>query len=133
MAQDHVDLIRRGLVAFNRHDVGALVPLCSPEIEIELVGVFAEPVRYAGPAGIVQYFRDQGEHWESFGFETREIRAVGDRVLLIGTQTARGRASGIELASPEAFVLAFDDSGLICSLRSFRDPAAALDALGLES
>jgi ketosteroid isomerase-like protein len=130
MSQENVEIVRAGLEAFNRGDVQALAAISSPEITMQFIGVIDEPVHYGGAGGIVEYFRDQNEHWESFGFEIEDIRAIGERVLAIGTQTARGRASGLEVSSREA-ILVTVESGLVTSLQGYRDPEQALKAVGL--
>ena len=130
MSQESVEIVRAGIEAFNDGDVQALAAISSPEIAIRFIGVIDEPVSYEGAGGIAEYFRDQNEHWEWFGFEIDEIRAVGERVLAIGTQTARGRASGLEVSSREA-ILVTVEAGLVTSIQGYRDPEQALKAVGL--
>ncbi len=127
MSQVNVELVRRGVDA---RDVEALVGLCSPRFEMHATGVVGEPVHYRGADGIRQYFLDVAEHWAAFDFQIEQIHDRGDQVLVIGRRTARGRASGVDVASREAFVVALEQ-GRITSLRSFRDPEQALDAVGL--
>jgi ketosteroid isomerase-like protein len=130
MSQENVEIVLRGLEAFMRRDVEALIELSGPHFEMHLSGVVGEPVRYQGADGIRQYFRDTGKDWASLGFDVQDVRDLGDRVLVSGTQRARGRASGAEVESAGAFVVAFD-LGSVTGIRFFADPAEALRAVGL--
>jgi ketosteroid isomerase-like protein len=62
--------------------------------------------------------------------EVSEIRDLGDTVLTIGRNRARGSASGVDLDVPMAYVGEVE-GGLIRRLRAYHDPNEALDAVGL--
>jgi ketosteroid isomerase-like protein len=67
-------------------------------------------------------------------FETRPEESHdlgGERVLVIGTWRARGRGSGVELDSPQAYWLMHLRGGKVTQLRTFTDMEQAFDAAGL--
>ena len=123
-------LVRAGIDAFNRRDARALAALSSANLEIRMGGALAVPVSYRGRAGIADYFQEQDDHWAYISFEVEEIHALGNRVLVIGTQAARGRASGITVRSHEA-VLVTIEAGRATAIQSFRGPGEAVVAAPL--
>jgi hypothetical protein len=51
--------------------------------------------------------------------------------VLVGRIHYRGKGSGVESASTAGWMLKFRDEKLLC-FRAFREPAQALEAVGLE-
>jgi hypothetical protein len=98
---------------------------------MDLVGVVGERVVYEGADGIRRFFGDMHESWDSFGFAVDELRDLGGEVLVLGPQLGRGRASGVEVASPRAAVVSVAD-GALTELRYFLQQREALAAAGLE-
>jgi ketosteroid isomerase-like protein len=62
--------------------------------------------------------------------EVSEIRDLGDTVVTLGRIRTRGKASGIDLERPAAYVGEFE-GGLIRRLRAYQDQNQALEAVGL--
>lgn len=85
MSRENVELVRAafGLVIIPG-DPAAMIAASEPGFEMHLVGVSGEPVHYAGPSGIRDFFRDVAQSWESFRFEATDVRDLGDRVLVLG-------------------------------------------------
>lgn len=85
MSRENVELVRAafGLVIIPG-DPAAMIAASEPGFEMHLVGVGGEPVHYAGPSGIRDFFRDVAQSWESFRFEATDVRDLGDRVLVLG-------------------------------------------------
>lgn len=131
MSKENVELVERALAATNSGDAEALIAQSDPGFEMHLVGVAGEPVFYGGASGIREFFRDMAESWDSFRFEATEIRDLGTTVLALGTIYARGRASGIDVEAPRAWIVELRD-GKATSLRAFHDHRAALEAAGLD-
>src|SRR3954451_13263093 len=131
MSQENVEIVLRGVAALNRGDADAFNALCDARFQMRLIGAVGEPVSYAGPEGVVQFFRDMAESWADWGFEIERTRDLDEHVLITGRQRGRGRVSGVEVDSPRACVLALRD-GAVTELRFFIEPAEALKAVGLE-
>jgi ketosteroid isomerase-like protein len=131
MSRENVEIVLRGVAAMNRADPEAFTALCDARFEMRLVGAVGEPVRYVGADGIHEFFRDMSETWADWGFEVEEARDLDEHVLITGRQRGRGRASGVEVDSPRACVLAVRD-GAVTELRYFTEPAEAFKAVGLE-
>lgn len=53
-----------------------------------------------GPESIVKAFEGIGAAWETKAFEVREVVEQGDKVVMLGSFTYRGRDTGREITSP---------------------------------
>ena len=132
MSQENVDLARRHIAAWNRGDVDTWVELFHPEAEYisELIGRMegADNV-FRGRTGVRRFWDEWHSVWD-LTVEVSEIRDLGNTVLTIGRNRARGRGSEIDLDVPMAYVGEVED-GLIRRLRAYHDPTEALEAVGL--
>ena len=114
--------------AFNAHDWDTVLALCSDDVEFwTLLEGRVEPEPLRGRAGVERWRASEDEAFESRALEglTTESLAPG---LVLATATARGigRASGVEVVGPAAWLFELRD-GLIVRWRSFagRDEALA--------
>ncbi len=133
MSQENVETFKRGLDAYNRQDVEAMLEVADPEIEWQpgtLTGLGGEAAVYRGHEGIREGFRDLYDAMGESRLEYPEIRDLGDRIVGIGRVCARGRESGAETESPHASVVDYKN-GRAIRVRSYFDPKAALEAAGL--
>jgi uncharacterized protein (TIGR02246 family) len=128
MSEENVEIVRRGIEAWNRRDVEGFVALAGPETEVIPV-IGAGPFR--GPDAIRGWLRDFFETMAEFRTEVGEVRDLDDKVVVLGSVHSRGQASGVELDSPIAFVASFQE-GRVTRLEVFVDPTKALEAAGLE-
>ena len=83
-----------------------------------------------GHAGVREFFRDFGDHFDELHWEYPDIRDLGDRVLAIGTFRARGRGSGAEVETPIGVLTDYED-GIAIRVWSTGDPSEVLEAAGL--
>jgi ketosteroid isomerase-like protein len=86
-----------------------------------------------GLAELGTFWRDYEATWEDREIELEDVRELdGERVLVLFTERARGRASGVETqASPGAIWTLRD--GKIAGFRAWIDRADALRAAGLDA
>ena len=128
MAAGDVEIARRGIDAYNRGDLDALVELADPEVTMVPVRALLEGGEYRGHEGVRKFLSDMEEDWESRRIEVDEIREVGDGLLVLGTFAATGR-SGNEVRYPLAWHSVYRD-GKLLSLRAYSDRDAALRSHG---
>ena len=133
MSQANAELASRVLDALARRDVSCLVDLCDPDVRWH--SFFAEVTfgrggGYRGHDGIRQYVSDLNDAWEIVRGEVDAAIEVGDIALLVGRIHYRGKASGVETASPAGWMFKFRD-GKVLRFRAFRDPEQVLEAAGL--
>lgn len=126
-----VELVRAGLAAYNSRDIDAALAALDPACELQALRSLLDGTTYVGHRGVTDFLADMAEEWESWRLDEQEVRALPDgRVLLLCEFVARGRASGVEVRSPAAWVCELR-SGLIVRIRGYSDPALAFAELGI--
>jgi ketosteroid isomerase-like protein len=133
MSKENVDVARRLVEAWNGGDVDAFVETFHPETEYfsELIARMEgdDNAVFRGRAGMRRFWEEWHSVWD-LTIEVSEIRDLGDTVLTLGRNRARGETSGIDLNVPMAYVSEFE-GGLIRKSRAYHDPNRALEAVGL--
>jgi ketosteroid isomerase-like protein len=130
MSKVQLEVVRRGLEAFNARDVEAFAALVTEDFEWmpSLPGA-VEGGRYAGREGIDRYFAESAETWERLAVESEELREADGRVLMLGRAVGRGVGSGADVEMPLAFVAEFREAR-IARVCTFLDHADARRAFG---
>jgi uncharacterized protein len=126
MSQENLELARKAIACVNRGDDEGFVAL------------MAEDVRYfpyddsplQGREQVLQYARSWTEAFDCFEWETSHCHDVGDFVVVSGRTVARGRGSGVEVTSDDAWVIRFRDGEAI-EWREYETRQKALEAVGL--
>ncbi len=114
MAGENVELVRRGLAAFNARDVEGFAALVTEDFVWmpSLPGAIGGGA-YAGRAGIDRYFAESRDTWQSLAVEGEElVELPGGAVLMLGRAVGRGVGSGAPVAMALAFVAEFRDGRL---------------------
>lgn len=126
MAEGHGELVGRLFNAFNQRDEGAIVDLCSEEMEF--YAVTAEEVGrnapYRGVEGLHDYLADVERFWEELLITPSTVERRGDRLLVLGRVYVRSRELGIR-DMPVAWIWQLR-GGTFVRGEVFADPQAAL-------
>jgi ketosteroid isomerase-like protein len=134
MAEENVEIAKRGIDAFNRSDVEALADVVTPDFEwFPALSSTVEGERfsgYRGREGIETYFEDVRSTWEGLRVLGNEFRDLGDSVLLLGRADGRGRGSRVEVDMPLGVIYDFRD-GRVSRVRTYLDHREVLRAAGL--
>ena len=112
----------------NRRDVEALADFVHPEWELHSVLVEGEP--YVGASGVRRWFDDLDTVWEEVHLEPEEVRAAGERAVLVVHYTAAGKASRVPVEGRLGLVLTWRDGRLWRGF-AYTEPAEAFRAAGL--
>ena len=134
MSQENVEIVRRGIDAFNRLDGEATRDLWATDGEwrsLYLGDGLLDGTIYRGADQVVEFVEQQAETWESAAVEALEIREVDDDVIVKFRLSAIGRASGIPVDRVTWNVFTLHD-GKITAGRSYLTEHEALEAVGLE-
>jgi ketosteroid isomerase-like protein len=131
MSQENVDVVRRGIEAWNQRDLTTQLALYRSDAEIDwsrsrglLKGV------YRGHQGIQTRWNEFWSTFEEVQLETHGFTPVGSsEVVVSNTAHLRGR-EGIEVIARSTFVYTVEN-GQITRLRMFQERAEALEAAGL--
>lgn len=93
---ENAELVRRFFEDLNEGNVKAMLARLAPEFEMVVpAGMGVEPRTYRGPEGFRRWFDSFSEIME-IRVESRDVIAVGDRVVAPHTLHARGRETGID-------------------------------------
>jgi ketosteroid isomerase-like protein len=112
-------------------DVEAAVSVCHPEIEFMSV-LAVSGRRYLGHDGIREYFEDVASAWAEWRVEVHRIVPGADgRVAIVMSMHVRGKESGLILSERTDHIWTLKD-GLLLRNEPYREPDAALRALGLD-
>jgi ketosteroid isomerase-like protein len=127
---------RSGIEAANRRDFDVVLLAMDPAFEFEmtesLAGGYVPPDLvgvHRGHEGFLHVWQRLFEAWD-LKFESEEIIDFGDRLVVAGRVTARGRHSGIALDQP-LFQVVTIRRGLFARQQDFIDREEALEAAGL--
>lgn len=100
MSQEHVEIVQRGMDAFNRRDVDLVAELTTPDFA--WFPAMAEPVEggvYRGREGIEAYFADLCKTWEELRILPAHFHDLGRGVLVLGRIEGRGVGSGVPVGA----------------------------------
>lgn len=97
MSQANIDLAKEGYAAFLRGDIPRLLELMTDDIEWVLhTPAEASPTGgiYRGKPALADWFRKLAEHYEFDTFSPDEFIASGDKVVVLGHEAVRVKATG---------------------------------------
>ena len=131
MPRDKVDVARRAVDAFNRRDIdGFFAELATPDFEFWPAPQDPRWAGYRGREGVERFAADPSEIWEELESIAEEFRELGDRVLVLGRLSGRGKVSGAPHDQPYAGIYDFRGDR-ICRYRAYFDRAEGLRVAGL--
>ena len=130
MSQENVDVLEACIDAFGRGDLDALLRHVDENV-VWIAARSAVEGTYHGHEGLRKFFADTAESFAVFELDVREIRDLGERILVLGTIRVRGRGGSVETIIPMAGVCTFTRSGKLARWEDFRDRQLALEAVGL--
>ena len=133
MSQENVEVVRRGIEAFDRQEFDLDLAVETWDPEGELVPAMAGAVEgkvYRGIEGLRNYYEELFESFSEVRLEDREFRDLDDRVLVLYRLRVRGQDSGVAIDQPGGALYKLR-GGKIIHARSYLSRAEALEAAGL--
>jgi ketosteroid isomerase-like protein len=131
MSRENVEVVRRGLTAFNRRDRAAFLAICDAEVENVPPREWPESAPIRGAEAIWDFFVQAVDAFGEGSYEWGELIDAGeDRIVANQVREMRGRASGASVAWNYWVVFTFRD-GKVLRWEWFADRAEALAAVGL--
>jgi ketosteroid isomerase-like protein len=129
MSSANVDLVHSIYATWSGGDF-SFTDWASPEIEFEIVGG-PDPGSWTGLTGMLRGWRQWLAAWDGYATEADEFRELdGDRVLVLGRMSGRGKASGVNVETEFANVLSVRDEQ-VTRLSLYSDRERAFADLGL--
>jgi ketosteroid isomerase-like protein len=105
VTSENVEIVRRGIDAFNREGVEGILPLVHPEFEATTPPDLAsEPDTYRGPDGVRRWFDSFDEVMDGIRWDAHSFHEEQDRVLVEFTLRARGKRTGLDFGQDAVMV-----------------------------
>jgi ketosteroid isomerase-like protein len=130
--REDVELVRSAFEAWNSGDIDEFTELAAEDIAwLEVSGrpEGGSSARF-GRDRLRRSLESLFDAWESYHLEVERIEAVGDRVVAVVREVARGRSSGLEVDGRWGYLVTVED-GLIVRIEAYRDAGQALRVAGL--
>jgi ketosteroid isomerase-like protein len=133
MSQENVEVARALTDLWNRGErsLVAIAKYLDAAVELEspFSSVAGEP--YRGHTGIEQWALDVDEQFTQWRVDLGEVTELDNALIALAVIHALGRASGIAVDFPAAFLTHFGDDHRITRIRIYWDVNEALKAVGL--
>jgi ketosteroid isomerase-like protein len=133
MSQENVDLVWRLVEAFNGRDMEGLAEASHEDLEFVsvLTAVDTGGATYRGSETWTSYFAAMDETWEEWQVEDFRVFDGGeDRVVGVFRIVGTGKHSGAPVEHEIGLAYRIRE-GKLWRMRSYLDPAEALEAAGL--
>ena len=131
MSQENVDVVLGQFESTNARDFAAVTDEWAEDViaVAHLAGIGGQvgTGKEAVAGWFWNYFREFASDWRS---EVEEFRDLGDRVLIFARHHARGRASGAQVTSQNAYLYTVR-GGKVSQIDVWADRDEALEAAGL--
>jgi ketosteroid isomerase-like protein len=129
MAQENVEIVRRGYAYFNRSGEVDFSVL-DPGIVYDLSRRTFDPLVFRGHEGVREFLRLIREQWALRRMEPHNLIDAGDEVVASVRLIGVGRQSGVETMANAGHVWTFRE-GKIVRLTVFQTVEEALGAVGM--
>jgi ketosteroid isomerase-like protein len=129
--QENVQVVKEGYAAFSRGDIPGLLKLFAEDVEWQIPGA-GLPLAgtYRGHDGVANFFQKLAAEVDFLDFQAREFLADGDRVLVVGWERVKIKATNRTVDLD--WIMSFSvRNGKVATFREFMDTKAIADAYGL--
>ena len=131
MSQENVELVRRLIEAYNRADFQTVAEGCDEGFEFTSVMTAVEETSYRGRDALETYWADMNETWEEWDVEVLQVlEGREDAVAAVTRLVGKGKSSGAPVDRTIG-ISYWVRNGKLWRMRSYLDPAEALEAVGL--
>jgi ketosteroid isomerase-like protein len=131
MSQENVETTRKVFEAFGAGGVEAVLDSFDPDVVLHTFPEWPGPSDYRGHDGIRALLAEWTENFDDFEIEVHEVRAVGDRVLVLAETVGRIRGSRVPIRQPFGAIWRDFRNGQVGRGRNFLTWREALEAAGL--
>ena len=129
MSKENVELLHKGVAAWNRRDLDGYVELADPEIEWYSGATRVEGGAYRGREGMRRFWTDTYAVYDELVTSIEVVRDLGE--VVVGLGRLRGRSKvGVPVDTQYGLVLRYRN-GLLVSGSDWFSHAEALEGAGL--
>jgi ketosteroid isomerase-like protein len=132
MRNENVALVESAFEAWNRGDLDTFAGHAAEDVAwLEVSGrPEGGASERVGRARMREGLGSLFDAFESYRLDVEQLHDLGDRVVAIVREVARGRASGVEVDGRWGYLITVRD-GAMTRIEAYRDAAVALEAAGL--
>ena len=133
MAEDNLEIVRRGYEAINAGDFEGAFAFFDPKAEIRPgvdVPDFDFEDVYYGPEGFLQFHAKMSEAWDELRWEPEEYLPAGEDVVVFIRFHGTGKGSGVPVEQAIGHVCTMEGGKLVKHV-TYWDRARALEAAGI--
>ena len=133
MSRESVEVVQRGLDAFNADDTDTFVDLWDPECEFfSVTGSQMNASPYRGHEGIRRYREETAETWTELRLDAERILQGKDQDVVVAVGLLRGEGRGSGVTVEQRIGIVWELRGRrIWRCRAYSDPKDALEAAGV--
>ena len=128
---ENTQLIKDAYASFQRGDIAAILNNCDENVEwhgvIGTEGVLPQSGLRRGRAQVAEFFKQVGDTTDFTSFEPKEFVAQGDKVVALGSYSARMKPSGQTYASDWVMVFTVRN-GKVTGFQEYSDSAQLVRA-----
>jgi ketosteroid isomerase-like protein len=127
VSRENLEIVERGIDAFNERGVEGVIPYIHPEFEATTPpNLASEPDTYRGHDGVHRWFDSFYEVMDQIRWDAHGIQQVGDQVVVEFTLRARGKTTGLDFGQEAVMVWTLrDGKGIRIELFETLDEALA--------
>ena len=129
MPQENVEAIRKSYAAWREGDLGALLQVCDPEVELLTSGSFPDLApSYRGHRGLREFWEAIRAPWDWFHLDVKRIVEGEDCAAIVVAFRARGKDSGVLTDMEQGHAMRFRDGRavMVSTHTSFEEALAAV-------
>jgi ketosteroid isomerase-like protein len=132
VSRENVELVKSAFEAWNSGDLDGFADHAAEDVAwVEVTGrPDAVATERFGRARMREALGSLFEAFESYHLDLEQLHDVGDRVVAVVREVARGRASGLEVDGRWGYLVTVEN-GEIARIEAYRDAALALEAAGM--
>lgn len=131
MSQENIEVVRRGIAAYNRRDFYALRMLNDPEIEVDYsASRGVEAGIYRGQDEVLRLYQQFFELFERISLEPDRFIDAGDAVVVPNSAHMRGK-HGVDTVARSTLVFEVR-GGRVTRICLYQETDEALEAVGLQ-
>ena len=134
VSNENVELVESAFKAWNGGDLDTFAGHAAEDVAwVEVTGrPDAVATERVGRARMREGLGSLFDAFESYRLDVEQLHDLGDRVVAIVREVARGRASGVEVDGRWGYLITVRD-GEIVRIEAYRDAAVALEVAGLRT
>ncbi len=133
MSRENVEVVQRGLDAFNADDTDGFLEVWDPDCEFfSVTGSQMDATAYRGHEGIRRYQKERAETWTELRLEAERMLEGKDDDVVVAVGSLRGEGRGSGVLVEQRVGMLFQLRGRrFRYCRAYPNPEDALEAAGL--